>query len=453
MKVLQLSLLLLLFAPSLGADEGSPGYRLLRFDEDWSLAQPGPDLLSQIKNMTISDESSIRLSLGGQLRSRVESWDGFGFGGTGQRSDTFWLNRLRYHGDLSFGPHARAFVEVMHSLSSDRDLPGGRRATEHDESALHNAFFDFPVEGLTFRVGRQELLFGSQRLVSPRDWSNVRRTWDGIRVLSQWAGWDVSGFWGALVINREKSFNQSSENTQLFGLYGTQKNGKRERDAYLLGLHQSDAAFGGTRGLEDRFTVGGRTKSPLAETAVMLELEGAYQFGEVGDKSINAFMLSSELSFELRHADWKPKLLLGVDYASGDRRAGGSVQTFNSLFPSGRRFFGHTNTLGRSNLIALSPGIVLRPRPDLTVVSRAHAFWRSSKQDAIYGVTGGVVRGGALGRSREVGLELDVAVTYVLSDQLKALIGYSRLFAGRFIRESGPSDDIQFTYVQAEYTF
>ena len=63
--ILKALLLALLLCPVLEAENGRPEYKLLRFDEEWPLAWTSPDWFSGLKNITISEESSIRLSVGG----------------------------------------------------------------------------------------------------------------------------------------------------------------------------------------------------------------------------------------------------------------------------------------------------------------------------------------------------------------------------------------------------
>ena len=47
----------------------------------------------------------------------------------------------------------------------------------------------------------------------------------------------------------------------------------------------------------------------------------------------------------------------------------------------------------------------------------------------------------------------DLAWSQSFGRHLKGLFGYSHFFAGDFIEESGSSDDMDFLYVQAQFTF
>ena len=52
-----------------------------------------------------------------------------------------------------------------------------------------------------------------------------------------------------------------------------------------------------------------------------------------------------------------------------------------------------------------------------------------------------------------MGVEMDLTLSYEFARGLVALAGYSHFFTGRFIEQSGPHEDIDFGYLQLQYTF
>jgi Alginate export len=101
----------------------------------------------------------------------------------------------------------RLFAEGKFAAALDRDLAGGATTGEVDQFELQNGFSDviIPVgEGVsvTLRGGRQELLFGAQRLVGPSEWSNVRRTFDGGRAIIGIGEWTINPLWTQLVVDK-----------------------------------------------------------------------------------------------------------------------------------------------------------------------------------------------------------------------------------------------------------
>ncbi|HMF12983.1 MAG TPA: alginate export family protein, partial [Gemmataceae bacterium] len=95
---------------------------------------------------------------------------------TGKFND-YTLLRSRLYGDLWYKDWFRVYVEYLDAQSFGQDL--APLAIDIDRSDLLNAFVDLKVgelqdQPIYVRVGRQELLYGSQRLVSPLDWANTR---------------------------------------------------------------------------------------------------------------------------------------------------------------------------------------------------------------------------------------------------------------------------------------
>lgn len=443
-----------------------PKWNFLRYKEDWSGLKDAPesqltDPWDSIKYVPLSDDGSVWASFGGHMRFRGETWSDFAFGAPADPSDTFALWRGLLHGDVHFGDNIRAFLEVKSALSTDRDLPGGRRTLDVDSLALQQGFIDLIVPfgddaSLTVRPGRQSFLFGKQRLVSPLPWANTLRAWDGVSAIVKAGGWNVHGFWTQFAPVQKYDFNEADAQTKFFGVYATGKipNTKIKLDAYFLGLDKEDAiTFNGTTGPEERYTVGGRTWGQIRETAFDYDLEGALQFGEVGPGDISAFMVATEIGY--KPADWwgSPRFKLGFDYASGDETAGGDVETFNHLFPLGHAYFGYMDFVARQNIIDVSPGVSFKPLDKLTVSVAGHLFWRAENADALYNAGGGVVRAGALGSADEIGSELDILLKYKFNRHLMGVFGYSRFFVGEFIEQSGSSNNMDWIFIQLQYTF
>jgi hypothetical protein len=399
------------------------------------------------------------VTFGGSARLRLEAWDGFGFGAPANDDDVFLLAQFLAHADVHFSKDLRFFVQGKSALSTDRDLPGGKRTLDVDTLDLQQAFgdvvFRFNEDAkLTVRPGRRELLFGKQRLVSPLGWSNTRRTWDGVSAIFECGGWKVEGFWTQFAPVKKYEFNDPDGQTEFFGAYATGKVGAVGLDLYFLGLQRDDPiTFNGTTGTEDRYTLGGRLFGKCGESGFDYDFEGAYQFGEVGSGDVSAFMIGSQLGYKA--AEWwsAPRFHVGFDYGSGDERAGGDVETFNHLYPLGHAYLGYIDVVGRQNIIDFNVGAACTPMPKLKAALTGHFFWRDENADALYNAGGGVVRPGARGTDSEVGQEIDLTVSYRFDRHLTGLFGYSHFFAGDFISDTGADDDIDFVYAQLQYTF
>jgi len=444
-----------------------PKYLTLRYNEDWSVlasrdAEAPRDWFDPIKYIRLSKDGAIWLSLGGQVRERIEWFRNFNFGTptTADDRDVYPLTRLFYYADLHVGRYIRVFVQGKSVFATDRDLLGGRRTLDADELDLLDGFVDLSVPvadvgKFTFRVGRQELLFGVERLVSPLDWSNTRRTFDGFAGILELGDWTITGFWTRPVTIQKFHFNDSNTDANFYGIYSTGKIPKTDIgvDIYWLTLERERAVFNGTAGREQRHTLGGRVWGMIPKTQFDYEIEGAFQFGEIGNASIRAFMVDSELGYRFVEVAGKPRLYAAFAYASGDDAPGGDVETFNQLFPLGHAYLGYIDAIGRQNVIDAYSGVSFSPIKKVTVALDGHYFWRADDNDALYNAGGAATRAGAPGTSNKIGAELDLTMKYKLDRHTLVLFGYSHFFPGSFIKQTGPGDDVDFLYLSVQYTF
>ncbi len=460
-------------APSLAQDESAPvvypKFLTLRFEEDWSKFDPanGNDYWDDLKHHNLNNDGTNWVGMGAELRFRSESWQSFGFSPAATANDSFNLGRVLLYTDWNFGENFRIFIEGESAFASDRDLPGGRRGLDVDELDLHNAFadivFHFGDSGdkMTLRLGRQGLLFGKQRLVSSFPWANTQRSWDGGRVIFNINDWRIDGFYTRYTPVAKYKFNDWRLGPDFWGIYATGKIGEDNSigvDLYYLGLETDGAVtFNGSTGIEERHTVGGRLFGNFGDSGFSYDLEGAYQFGDVGASSINAYMFASQLKYTFKDTDWKPSIYVGYDISSGDDTAGDNdVETFNQLFPLGHAFNGFMDLIGRQNIQDLSAGFSFKPHRKFLVKLDYHVFTRTSDADSVYNAGGGILRATTAGASDDVGQEIDLTLKYLVDRHLTLQGGYSHFFTGDYFTDTsgGTADeDIDWFYFQATYKF
>ncbi len=446
----------------------SPEFQVLRQNEDWSAFKDlDPSLVSDwadpYKAISLSDDGSIWVSIGGHARARLEGWNDFNFGrhpaGVG-RDDIFLLTRLLLHTDFHLGQDDRVFIEGKTAQATERDLdPGGRRTIDVDSLDLQQAFWDHDFElgaegKLTLRLGRQGLQFGNQRLVSPLPWTNTMRSWDGATAIWKDGPCTVTAFYTQFAPVDISDFNEPDENDKFFGVYGTHKGEDGTTyDTYLLGTDRGAAMFNGTSGEEDRYTLGGRINGKVSSQPIDYDVEAAYQFGKVGTGDVSAYMLASDVGYKFADVPMQPRVRVGLDIASGDGSAGGSVGTFNQLFPLGHAYLGYIDAIGRQNIFDLSTGAALDLAPKLTGRFDLHYFRLLEKADALYDAGGGVSVPGGTSMTSSVGTEVDFLVKYKVDRHFATAFGYSHFFAGSVLNDGGGFDDVDFVYASVTYAF
>ncbi|MBM3974409.1 MAG: hypothetical protein FJ301_09955 [Planctomycetes bacterium] len=438
-----------------------PDWRVLRQDEDWSKPRAGASSpLDAIKHVRLTADGRAWVSFGGRIDDRFEAWDGFGFGARapGDR-DTFNLFRMHLHADMHFGEHVRVYVEPRTAQSSDRDLPGGRRVTDVDTFGLYQGFLELSAPNggapVRLRLGRQSLLFGAQRVVSPDPWNNVLNSWDGASLHGTVLGFRTQTFATWFVPNNPTSLNFADRERAFYGVYATKDASKHDRglDLYLLGARRPDARTQGTQGDERRHTLGARSFGPLGGPYDG-EVEAALQTGEVGDERANGWFAAAALGRRLPDACGAPRVFGGGDVASGGARPGGHVGTYFQNYPLGHPYLGYADVVGRQNVLAAHLGASWSLAEATTLTVTGHALWLYDDADDLYAANGASTAPSIDPTGREIGQEIDVLLTHRFGRHLDVYAGWSHVFTGDGVKGPGVTgSDVDFVYVGTSFVF
>lgn len=449
-----------------------PRYEVLPWDEDWSVLRgvEDPGRFERIKFVPLGRSGNAWASFGLRWRLRPEIWSNFNFGLKPQTpndratDDSFLLSRVLFHGDFHLGDHFRVFLMGKSSLSTDRDLAGGITPAYRDTIDLQNGWVEarLPLRldnvSVSLRAGREELLEGAQRLISPLDWSNVRRTFDGANLNVRSRRYRAKAFWSKPVRVREYDFNPSwgGNHSQFFGLYNTfhELPMVDGLDLYWLGLLRDDVTLNGSAGDENRQTIGARAWGDIGQTRLFYDSEFAWQFGDIGSADINAFMFSGYIGLPVEMFQRTVRAQVGFGYASGDDDPrDNSVETFNQLFPLAHKYLGRIDAIGRQNIIDTNLIASAETVLGVRALLELHYFWRASDDDALYSASGAVSRPGSAGNSLDVGGEIDLILSRGWGRHLRTDFGYSHFFAGNFIDQAATTPqfanadrDIDFVY-------
>ncbi|MFA6560301.1 MAG: alginate export family protein [Verrucomicrobiia bacterium] len=442
-----------------------------------------------------------------QERMRVEERDNnfdFNSGANAATDDLFVLNRFR----LGMLARPLDFVTVYGQGQDSRELAARRQSVPFVLGAEGDDPFDlrqgwvefgnlkkFP---LSLRAGRQELLYGDERLVGNFEWNNFARTFDAVKLHYEnpdarlW----VDGFVGHVVTIQGRGPAQnvgfitddSNWNDTLAGLYAsTTLLPVQTTDVYLFYRQKpsSDPLYMDSLGntaraydiAQEIFTMGFRVKStPGRLNGFDYEAEGAYQIGRSAGQQVaafpgpqmlehNAFAAHVGAGYTWEKWDWKPRLGVEYNIASGDSDPNDNTdQSFLNLFPTNHKFYGYMDFFAWKNVHNPALSLKLTPYQDpkaawraFTVQLDGHAFWLYTNEDAWY-------RANAVTRVRPlnaaarnadsfVGEEIDLTLAYSPWKFLKLQTGYSHFFAGDYVAQTGNASDANFGYLQATISF
>lgn len=414
------------------------------------------DLFDPLKRIRLGD--NWLFTTGGDVRARYQTEYNSRLT---QRNNEYLLTRTRVYGDLWFRDDFRLYAEGIFAQSNWENLPP--LPSDENYADFLNLFVDLKLLTLGdspvyARVGRQELLFGSQRLVSPLDWANTRRTFQGARVFRTSEKTDVDLFWVQPVIPTRDRLDSVDNNQNFAGAWVTHRPDKNHTiDAYYLMLDNTNRVVqrGLTRAPSTRHTFGGRLvgQGVPADENFLYDFEGAMQLGTQDRQDVVAGMGTAGLGYNLKGRPWNPTLWLYYDYASGGR--GDTVHTFDQLYPFGHYYLGWIDVVGRQNIQDVNVHLYLYPTKWLTLWVQGHSFYLANRRDALYSAAGTVIRYDPSGQAgSNVGQELDLVLNFHLSKHSDVLVGYSHLWGGEFLQNTrGPnaSSDVGQFFIQTSY--
>jgi hypothetical protein len=437
--------------------EERPAFQTLRYNEGWTFlrdASQRTDWLDPVKFVPL-DGTNVYLSFGGEARLKYELYSEPVFNQRPADENGFLLQRYLVHADLHATPYFRVFGQLQSSFEDFRN--GGPRPTDRDDLDFHQAFFDarLPLvddDSLTLRGGRQEMAYGSQRLISVRESPNNRLAFDALRVLAHFGDWQADAWLGQPVeIDTGIFDDQSVRETTFWGGYLTgpvQFVPGLRADFYYLGFSRENAKFARGTANETRHSLGTRLFGKRGALDWNFEFVG--QFGTFGDDGILAWTGASDTGWTFARAPAKPRVFLRADIASGDH-GGSNLGTFNPLFPRGA-YFNEAALIGPQNLMDIQPGMDFALTKSLKLTTSCDFVWRESLDDGVYGVALNLQVPPGTSRERYVGTFPSVSLSWQAQRHLSFTVNYVAYVFGDFVTQSQPTQRSG-NYVSAVTTF
>lgn len=391
-----------------------------------------------------------------EQRSRFEGADGAGF--TSDRDDRYYLNRFRFSATLQPSEIFSFTAQVQDARVVDKSI-GSTGPPFRDQFDLRLAHADIGHAKTRFagRVGRQELVFGDQRLVGHANWLNTARSFDGARVTWRSKPFQLDAFASSVVTIEDENFNESDfDDSQFYGAYGAASSLVPEAvvEPYVFfrvarGLRSERAEIDDLKAA----TIGVRWVGALP-AGLDYNTEMAFQTGALATDDVRAWAGHWQLreTLDARHGI---RLTGEYNFASGDSNpADGTRGTFDQLYPTGHDKYGLADQVGWKNIHHLRAGGEVLLRKGLVASSSYHSWWLAEARDALYNAAGAAIARVAAGASsRHVGQELDAQLSFTVSPQLLVAGGYAHIFPGAFLTEATPGASLSTPYVMVTYTF
>lgn len=396
------------------------------------------------------------IDFGGQIRERYHHEHGMGRvpNATVPRfedTDTdFVLSRVRLYTNWQVVDGLRFYVEGIYADVTDDGGQYAPRPFDQNFGDFLNLFTDVALtDSFTARVGRQELLYGNQRLISPLDWANTRRTFDGANLLYRNGDWSADTFYTYVVPVIDNRLDEPDGDQQFYGTYATYTGFEYFGvDLYGLG-YENEQPFNANSPTATDFSIYTTGIRVFGEMDNWLwEFEGGPQFGKYhgADLDHRAGFATAGFGRKMVKQPWQPTMWLYYDYASGHAN-GGAFNGFNQLFPLGHKYFGFIDAVQRSNIQSPNLLMTCKPGPKWNLLMWYWHFM-SDTSAPVPSILNTPPQNG----SKHLGDELDVLLTYTICPRSNIGFGWSHFWRGDKIISPSTSD-ADFIYAQWEVNF
>jgi hypothetical protein len=386
------------------------------------------------------------LSTGGEVRNRYATIQNAGLYNKVPQAgstDNFDLFRARIYGDVWYLDMFRIYAEFITAQASPQSIPPS--ISDVDKADLLNLFgeiklFTLENNGVYVRGGRQELLYGSQRVISPSDWSNSLRTFQGVKLYWHDDKIEFDAFWMQPVIVDPGKFDSVDDKVTFAGNYWKYRfNKDTSLDLYYLYLASDSpvaSGKGGLKGSYDVHSLGSRFVGQ--QDRLLWDFEGVLQFGDWSNQRSFADMSATGVGWWFKDLPAGPTLWAYFDHASGDPHPGSGIhETYNQIFPFGHLSFGSFDAIGRQNIDDVHAEMGLFPTAWMRITTGYHYLTLDSSRDALYSTSGSVVRQDKTGRAgTDVGNAITSAIQFHVDDHQMVNVSYAHLFAGPFIKKT-----------------
>ena len=402
------------------------------------------------------------MRVGIEHRGRLEGFTGAGF--ADNREDLYWLNRFRVTARISMKPWLSAAAQAQDARVEGRNgaTTGAPFRDQLDLRLAHVDIGTLDKSRFALRGGRQELVFGDQRLVGHGNWLNTARSFDGVRAVFRHKNLRVDAFAASVVAIQMDDVNRSGRGNYLYGAdapltvlpYG----GVIEPYVFVRTAEQLPTETGHAGDLTSA-TSGVRFVGKLS-ARTDYNLETAIQRGSLGSDTITAWAAHALVGRTIPIGSKTYRAFGEYNFASGDDTPGdGARGTFDQLYPTGHDKYGLADQVGWKNIHHLRTGIEARPHAKLALAGSYHSFWLASATDALYNAGGAVlarmpaglraeaVTAKAGAAHRHVGQELDIQATYTPSPRIQLTGGYAHMFTGAFLKAATPGRSYTAPYV------
>ncbi len=392
------------------------------------------DFWDPVKNIPLTSDDGVYLSLNGEVRGYYEYYEHNHFGvaqsttrnGTPiptQSDQNFYFSRLQLGAMLNVHDWLLGYVELINGQEAATHAGDEFPGVLNNDLTLTQGYVELRNINSDIwygaRLGRQVIYLGNTLYIGSSPLTNIPSTiFDAARGYVDGEWFRIDAFYGALVDfydTRALSASTNDGNT-MWGLYSSFDLRPRKTSLGTLKSTIEPFYFGyraepsgnnpGDYYYDDALLVPGSPITPMPGSGVgpaQLDVrhtlgvryfgsidrfdwdwQAAWQGGTYGNYSVDAFQLNTETGYLLSTQYWRPRLAVRFNVASGGAsKADGQIYTFQPL-QTAPFYYAEGDAIAPANIFNVMPRITIRPAHGVIVTFQDSVFWRYSVNDAVY---------------------------------------------------------------------
>ena len=412
-----------------------------------------------LNTMVYADEWNIS----GDFRERYQYFDNLDFDSSVNNNSWELDSRLYLKAKKEFDNGLSIFLQPQAVYILNHTQATGN--TNLSQLDFLQAYIQHHIGDTTITLGRQQLIYGDQRLLGHLGWKDVARTFDGIKASYQKDAIKVDAFavHPADIVRMTPSLTKTSGDSlvtwshrSLLGIYATYTTQpKTGLDAYFINWrHSSNANVAPNRNINTYGVRGFGVWDKVDATVEAVFQSGTWISGVSQSASAYAFKAGYTLD------RWNTRLGIEYDYSPGDDKTDASTQQ-NFVFPyhTNHAHYGEMDRFSWANMKDIRLSIKTSPSKTFTFIGNIHFLSLDKATGDWLNVVGtGTLYAGNLGYTQtDAGTEVDLKVIYQVPSVkgLKIVGNYSVFNPGDAVKErnGGKADTASFAYVVAQYAF
>jgi hypothetical protein len=426
-------------------------------------ATAGNDAYSMpfLKNM---QAGPVQFVIGAQARVRYEHFENYTIKGYRPGDDDdMLLERVRLDFSATFFESLRVFLQFQdaHSFLTKYDNDDFPKSSPiEDTMDIRQLYFECNTIGgipLGFRMGRQQISYGDQRVFGPGSWGNTGRyAWDAAMVKGE-----LGPVWADVWVGRNIQYksdtwpNRGADGFITLVAYSGIKYEHFRFDIFYVYKNDEHGAEGHVSGDESiRSHSAGFQTEIKSGKAFDASLTLIRQSGSYGNENLRAYGANVRAGITAP-VSWKPRIGGQITWGSGDSDPDDGVrETFDGLY-GGKDiyFYGCLNLFTWSNIRDHEINFSVHPFENVTAFVDYHYFTLDEARDAWYTTGMKEHRRDKDGVSGVVlGHEIDVRLAFTICSYVEIMAGFGRMFPGEFIRNTGSAETASWGFFQTTFT-